>query len=269
MKGILKGIGFFLLYFILMMIFQSLSSIGFMGIAAAKGCRDEQQIVDFANKNLLGVTVISGILIVLVFFLIFKLRKSDINKEWKLRKADLNYYLLSVCVSFSYSLLFALLTYNASIENSLMIHDSVGYYSGIFPGFGIIMMIINLIVIAPVSEEVALRGIVFTRVEKTADPVIAIIVSSIFFGLMHLMAGGIILVAGSFIMGAVLGIVFYKTNSLLACFIAHAAANLPDFIFYGNPELTGGLTVLLEIVSCAVFILSFIFLIRKKPANSE
>ena len=64
MKGILKGIGFFLLYFILTMIFQSLSSIGFMSIAAAKGCNDEQQIVEFANKNLLGTTIISGILAV-------------------------------------------------------------------------------------------------------------------------------------------------------------------------------------------------------------
>ncbi|MDE6592316.1 MAG: CPBP family intramembrane metalloprotease [Oscillospiraceae bacterium] len=268
MKGILKGIGFFFLYFILMMIFQSLSSIGFMGIAAAKGCRDEQQIVDFANKNLLGVTVISGILIVLVFFLIFRIRKSDVKKEWKLRKTDRTYFLLSISVSFSYSLLFYLLTYNASIENSLMIHDSVGYYSGIFPGLGIIMMIINLIVIAPVSEEIALRGIVYTRIEKTANPITAIIVSSVFFGLIHLMAGGIILVAGSFIMGAVFGIVFYKTNSLLACFIAHAAANLPDFIFYGNPELPGGLMILLEILSCAVFIFGIIFLIRKKTANS-
>lgn len=267
MKGILKGIGFFLLYFILMMIFQSLSSVGFMGIAAAQGCRDEQQIVDFASKNLLGVTIISGILIVLVFFLIFKIRKSNIKKEWKLRKTNQTYLLLSISVSFSYSLLFSLLTYNVSIENSLMIHNSAEYYSNIFSGLGIIMMIINLIVIAPISEEIALRGIVYTRVETTANPITAMIVSSIIFGFMHLMAGGIILVAGSFIMGAMLGLVFYKTNSLYACFIAHAVANLPDFIFYGNPQLSSSLMVLLEIVSGMVFIFSIIFLIKKKPAN--
>lgn len=269
MKGILKGIGFFLLYFILMMIFQSLASVGFMGIAAANGCRDEQEIVEFANKNLLGVTIISGIMIALVFFLIFKIRKSDIKKEWKLQKTDSTCFLLSISVSFSYSFLFSLLTYNESIENSLMIHNSAEYYSDIFSGFGIIMMIINLIVIAPVSEEIALRGIVFTRIEKTTNPIIAIIVSSILFGLMHLMAGGIILVVGSFIMGGMLGFVFYKTNSLLACFIAHAVANLPDFIFYNNPQLSGSLIVILEIVSCVVFIFSFIFLLRKKPANSD
>lgn len=269
MKGILKGIGFFLLYFILTMIFQSLSSVGFMAIAAAKGCRDEQQIVEYANKNLLGVTIISGILIVLVFFLIFKIRKSNVKKEWKLHKTNLTYLLLSISLSFSYSLLFSLLTYNASIENSLMIHNSAEYYSSILSGFGIIMMIINLIVIAPLSEEIALRGIVFTRVEKTTNPIAAIIVSSIFFGLLHLMAGGIILVVGSFMMGAMLGLVFYKTNSLYACFIAHAVANLPDFIFYDHPQLSSKVMVLFEIVSCMVLIFSIIFLLRKNPATSD
>ncbi|MDE5859957.1 MAG: hypothetical protein K2H23_06180, partial [Oscillospiraceae bacterium] len=61
MKGILKGIGFFLLYLILMMTFQTLASVGFMGIAAAKGCRDEQLLIEIANNNILGATVISGI----------------------------------------------------------------------------------------------------------------------------------------------------------------------------------------------------------------
>ncbi len=262
MKGILKGIGFFLLYLSLMMIFQTLASVGFMGIAAAKGCRDEQLLIEFANNNILGATVISGIFITLVFFLIFKIRKADIKKEWKLKKLDRTLLILSVIASFSYSLLFALLTYDASFENSLMIHNSVEYYSSIFPCFGIIMMIINLIVIAPISEEIALRGIVFTRAEKT-NPIAAIVVSSLLFGLMHLTAGGVLLVLGAFIMGVMFSLIFYKTNSLPACFIAHAFANLPDFIFYTHPQMSGGLMIFLEILSGAVFILSVFLLLRK------
>lgn len=269
MKGICKGIGFFLLYFILMMVFQTISSIGFMGIAAAKGYREEQQIVEFANNNLLGVTIISGILIILVFFLIFKIRKSDIKKEWKLRKTNHTFFLLSISVSFSYSLLFSLLTYNDSIENSIMIHNSADYYSNILSGFGIVMMILNLIVIAPISEEIALRGIVFTRIETTTNPIAAMLISSILFGIMHLSAGGIILSVGAFIMGAVFGLVFYKTNSLFACFIAHAIANLPEFIFYNNPQLSSKSIILLEIVSGMAFILSIIFFLRKSTINSD
>lgn len=269
MKGILKGVGFFLLYLLFMMLFQTLASIGFMGIAAAKGYRDEQNIVAFTNNNLLGVTIISGILIVLAFFLIFKIRRSDIKKEWKLRKTDKTFFLLSICVSFSYSLLFSLLTYNDSIENSVMIRNSAEYYSDILSGFGIIMMIINLIVIAPISEEIALRGVVFTRIEKTAKPITAMLVSSILFGIMHLSAGGIVLSVGSFIMGAVFGLVFYKTNSLPACFAAHAVANLPDFIFYNRPDLSSTSIVVLEMISGLAFILCTILFISRSSKRSE
>lgn len=261
LKGILKGIGAFLGYLILMMIFQAVSSIGFMGIAALKGCRDKRLINEFANNNLLGITIISGILIALAF--LFKFRKADIKKEWKLRKPDRILLILSVIVAFSYSLLFFLLSYNASVENTLMIQKSAEYYSRVVPGLGIIMMIANLIVIAPISEEIALRGVVFTRIEAESSPITAVVVSSLLFGLMHLMAGGIILVIGAFIIGALLGLIFYKTNSLLACFIAHAFANLPDIFFYLYPELSEKNYIPWEIASGIVFLIGIAFLLKR------
>lgn len=264
MKGILKSIGFFLLYIIMTMLFQMLGSACLMGIAAAKGYKDEQFLIEFANNNILGITVISGVFTVLTFFLIFKIRKADIRKEWKLRKTDNILLILSVIVCFSYSLLFSLLTYETSFENSLMIYHSADYYSGIIPHFGVIMTALNLIVIAPIAEETVLRGIIFTRTETTAGPFAAIAVSSLLFGLMHLMAGGILLVLGAFLMGAVLGFVFYKTNSLPACFIAHAAANLPDLIFYPHPQISGGLTVVLEIIFAIIFAASVFLLFKRK-----
>lgn len=266
LKGILKGIGAFLGYLILMMIFQAVSSIGFMGIAAAKGCRDEHLINEFANNNLLGITIISGILIALAF--LFKFCKADIKKEWKLRKPDRILLMLSAAAAFSYSLMFFLLSYNASVENTLMIQKSAEYYSSVFPGLGIIMMVANLIVIAPISEEIALRGVVFTRIETESSPITAVVVSSLLFGLMHLMAGGIVLVMGGFIMGALLGLIFYKTNSLPACFIAHAIANLPDLIFYAHPELSSRALVLLEIISGMVFIFGIILLLGKRKDDN-
>lgn len=256
MKGIVKSIGFFLLYIVLMMAFQMLASMGFMGIAASKGYRDEQLILEYANNNILGTTVISGILILVVFYFIFKLRRADIKNEWKLHWPDKSLLILSVIASFSYSLLFALLTYDISFENSSMIHRSAEYYSSVLPYLGAIMTVINLIAIAPISEETVLRGIIYTRAEKTAGPIAAVAVSSLLFGLMHLMAGGVLLVLGSFAMGAMFGLIFYKTNSLPACFIAHAFANLPDFIFYTHPQMSGGFMVFLKVISGMVFVVS-------------
>lgn len=85
-------------------------------------------------------------------------------------------------------------------------------------------------IIAPISEEIVFRGIVYTRVEKTAKPIVAIIISAVLFGVIHFMAGGGILVVGAIVMGAVLSFAFYRYHSLPLCIIAHMVANVPDFI---------------------------------------
>lgn len=254
MKGIRKAIAYFVLYFGLTMISQMLLSIVFMAIGAANGLNDETLIMEFANNNILGMTVISGILTVLVLYLVFKLRKKQVKQEWRLNQFRVKNVVLSSMIAFSFSFLFALFTYNVSLENSLMISKSVGFYNEVVPLFGTVMMVVNLLVIAPIAEEIAFRGIVYTRVEKSTNATTAIIVSSILFGLVHLMAGGIVLVIGAVLMALVIGYIFYKFKSLWVCIIAHAVANLPDFILYNKPDISGGIFWELVIFFICLFI---------------
>lgn len=268
MKGVWKAIAYFVLYFGLTMILQMLLSIVFMAIGAANGLNDETLIMEFANNNILGMTVVSGILTVLVLYLVFKLRKKQVKQEWKLNHFKIKNAALASVIAFSFSFLFALCTYNTSMENSLMISKSVDFYNEIVPLFGTIMMVDNLLVIAPIAEEIALRGIVYTRVEKTTNAVTAIIVSTILFGLMHLMAGGIVLVIGASFMALVFGYIFYKFKSLWVCIIAHAVANLPDFILYNKPDISGGMFWGLVILFVCVFIVC-VFIIQKTTQNDK
>ncbi|MBQ7776443.1 MAG: CPBP family intramembrane metalloprotease [Lachnospiraceae bacterium] len=254
MKGIWKAIAYFVLYFGLTMILQVLLSIVFCAVGAANGLNDETLIMEFANNNILGMTVISGILTVLVLYLVFKLRKKQVKQEWKLNQFKAQNIVLTSVIAFSFSFLFALCTYNLSMENTLMISKSVGFYNELVPLFGTIMRVANLLVIAPIAEEIALRGIVYTRVEKTTNAVTAIIVSSVLFGLMHFMAGGIILVIGATLMGLVFGYIFYKFKSLWVCIIAHSVANLPDFILYNKLDISGGIFWGLVIFFACLFI---------------
>lgn len=268
MKGVWKAIAYFALYYGLTMIFQMLLSIVFMAIGATNGLNDETLIMEFANNNILGMTVISGILTILVLYLVFKLRKKQVKQEWKLNQFKVKNVVLASMIAFSFSFLFALCTYNISIENSLMISNSVSFYNEVFPMFGTIMMVVNLLVIAPIAEEIALRGIVYTRVEKTTNAGTAIIVSSILFGLMHFMAGGIILVIGATLMALVFGYVFHKFKSLWVCIIAHAVANLPDFILYNKPDISGGILWGLVIFFVCVFVAG-VFVIQKTTQNDK
>lgn len=64
-----------------------------------------------------------------------------------------------------------------------------------------------------------------------------LIISALLFGISHIMAGGVILLAGSLIVGIILGIIFVKTKSLLPAIIAHVFANLQDFILSLLPEI--------------------------------
>lgn len=269
MKGILKGIGFFALYFLLTMLFQLFSSMVFMAFGAAGGIRDENALMTFANNNLLGMTIFSGVLIIIVFFMIFRFRRADVKKEWKLCCFKIKDVVLPIIVAFSYSFIFALITYNIELENSVMIQNSAEYYSGVCSGLGLVLLITNLLFIAPISEEIALRGIVYTRVEKTTNPVVAIIVSSLLFGLMHIMAGGIVLVIGATLMGVVFGFIYYKTNSLLVCFIAHSIANLPDFILSNHSVISTRMLIILTIGFGVFFIIGIILMIKKSEAITK
>ena len=88
------------------------------------------------------------------------------KQEWKLNKSKTKNVVFASVIAFSFSFLFTLCTYNVSMENSLMISKSVGFYNGEIPLPGSVLMVANLLVIAPIKEEIAFRGIVYTRVEK-------------------------------------------------------------------------------------------------------
>ena len=269
MKGLLRGIGYFLLYMAFTIAIQVVLSIVIVQIAAGMGITGQTQIQDFVNKNILGMTIVSGMLTVLFLYFWFKIPKKDIRKEWKLNSFALR-DLIKVCLlSFSVSSVFSLLTLNVDIENSRLIAVSAQYYSSMVTYMGTILMVLNVLVIAPVAEELALRGIIYTRIEKELKPIVAIIVSAVLFGLMHFMAGGIILVAGAAIMGLVFGLLMYKYRSLWICIIAHICANLPDFIYSKERFASNGLKIGLVCVFSVTFLAVLIWILSEKGSEKR
>ena len=268
MKGLLRGIGYFLLYMVFTIVIQVALSFLIIQIAAGIGITGQAEIEDFANKNILGMTIVSGLLTVLFLYLWFKIPKKDIRKEWKLNSFAFRDIIKTCVLTFSLSSVFSLLTLNADIENSRLIASSAEYYSSMVPFLGTVLMILNLLVIAPIAEELALRGIVYTRIEKKSNHIVAIIVSAVLFGLMHFMAGGIILVAGTAIMGLVFGLLIYKYKSLWVCIIAHICANLPDFIYTKERMTSYGVKIGLICVFSVAFLAVLFWIFREKSANN-
>lgn len=97
-------------------------------------------------------------------------------------------------------------------------------------------LILLAVVLAPVFEEIIFRGIIMKGLlNKGLNPKPAIFISALAFGLVH---GNPWQLAGGFLLGSVLGLVYYKTKSLLLPILLHAFNNLISAIllFYNKTE---------------------------------
>jgi membrane protease YdiL (CAAX protease family) len=86
--------------------------------------------------------------------------------------------------------------------------------------------LLALVVLAPVGEETLFRGFLYVGIAASrAGPNVAIVVSSVAFALLHVQYDwyGVIGVAA---IGLYLGVVRYRTGSLLLTMLLHAVANL-------------------------------------------
>ena len=86
---------------------------------------------------------------------------------------------------------------------------------------------VALLMIAPIFEEIICRGIILEQLKKRYNAVIAIFVSSLIFGLIHMNFNQGI---NAFFIGAIFGMAYVKTNSLIPSILLHFANN---GIYYG------------------------------------
>ena len=228
-KGLAAAVGYFALYACMMLVLQSLFTVATMGVRFEMGTRNQGEFEAFAADNLLITVLLAVISVGIIFYFIF--RRRGIRREWRINPFTLRSLSLSVLVAFAYSTAFSLLSNLISQEENPLFR-SVDYYSGLFPGLGVVLLMLNIFIAAPAVEEIVMRGVVYTRIDNSCGKWAAIIVSSLMFGLMHIAAGGLVLAVGAILMGLIFALIFAKTNSLTVCIIAHAVANIPDFVIY-------------------------------------
>ena len=84
------------------------------------------------------------------------------------------------------------------------------------------IVLISVSVFAPFFEEWLCRGIILRGLLKKMKPVWAIVISALFFGLIH---GNLWQAIPAFIIGVILGYVYYKTGSLKLTMLMHCVNN--------------------------------------------
>jgi membrane protease YdiL (CAAX protease family) len=91
-----------------------------------------------------------------------------------------------------------------------------------------VVMIITAVICAPIFEEIIFRGIIQKGLmNKGVEPKMAIVFASVIFGAVH---GNPWQFVGAVLLGCVLGLVYYKTKSLLLPMLLHGFNNLCSLI---------------------------------------
>tara|TARA_B100000405_G_C16494303_1_gene341278 strand:- start:124 stop:534 length:411 start_codon:yes stop_codon:yes gene_type:complete len=98
--------------------------------------------------------------------------------------------------------------------------------------FTISLAIVNLVVLAPIMEEVVFRGYVLDSCRSFFQEREAVIMSSCLFGLMHFFYGpfGIVMIS---IGGALYAWIRLRTNSIIPAIICHSLWNGIQYITFG------------------------------------
>jgi membrane protease YdiL (CAAX protease family) len=89
-----------------------------------------------------------------------------------------------------------------------------------------------LVAVIPVAEEIFFRGFLLEKIESFAGQNIAIVTTSVLFGIAHMGYGKIFPVVMPMIMGLLLAYVVIRTKNLFAAIIAHVAFNVTVIIVY-------------------------------------
>lgn len=81
---------------------------------------------------------------------------------------------------------------------------------------------IHVCILAPVIEEILIRGFVLGSLQSTFGVFFALLVSALLFALLHF---NMVQTLSAFICGLILGVLYLKTGSILCCMIAHCVYN--------------------------------------------
>lgn len=87
--------------------------------------------------------------------------------------------------------------------------------------------LIQVCILAPIIEEMLMRGVVLRGLKNSYGTVTALLISATLFACLHF---NMVQTLSAFVCGIVLGLLYIKTSSIFCCMIAHGGYNLISYI---------------------------------------
>lgn len=189
------------------------------GVSATTSANYIEHINRVINTHTVLMNFIGAGVGLIIFGIIYK---RDKNNNKKIGIYELLYsYAIGLTAGTGISLLISILP----IDNIIGSYEST---SELLLNGKFIQLFIVLGIVVPLTEEVIYRGIIFNRIKKYLDANKAIIISSLLFGLFHLnLMQGLY----AFIIGLIMGYMYYKFENIWAPIVLHMAINQLTVIF--------------------------------------
>lgn len=205
-------IGEFLINYIFVAIFNSnekgsLNNSEFLKYI--KTIEYQDKLNNYINSNALLITIITAIILIPIFYKIFKKYKKE-------NSFNLKGTILPISLGITISLI-----YNITIFNlNNLFHFTSNYEISSIP---IIVQIICSGIIGPILEELVFRGIVYNKLKEFNKPMTSIILTSIIFGIIH---SDIINAIYGFGVSFILIYLYEKYKTLKAPILMHMSLNI-------------------------------------------
>ncbi len=156
--------------------------------------------------------------------IVLKIKKIDIRKRCRIVSVPAKQYILPCLTAFLMSFVTELL------RSLLPISKSNYFVTEAVAEAPIALMILSVLIIAPITEEFVFRGLILNKLLNSFGLTVSVAVSTCLFSLVHLMTGDPLTAVSAVFTGAIFGVCFAKTGSLLPAVAAHIFANLAGFI---------------------------------------
>lgn len=269
--ALLKCLGFYGCFFSIQMtvsvIYEMIVMFNTSGIFSMGGM-DMDAFYEEYSRFAPEVSILTAALVILAYFLFFKIIKKSFVKEIKLRpiKAGAvgSSFTFGICahliIAISLTILYSFLPELSELSNS----ES---YELMYKNSNPITEFISISVVTGILEEVVFRGLIYNTLKKAAGVKIAVFLSAVIFGAAHMNIEQFFYTS---LLGALMAMVYEKYGTIIAPIIIHATFNGANYLLEYLDFKYFAPYIVLNIAAVAVFIIvfAFVFFTKKEPAHT-
>lgn len=233
----------------------------FMAFSNSGKVIQENALESYMSHSLYFIAGAAIITIPLLYLLLQGRRKKEGMPQWNKESKKSLWVLLvimSVCMCISFN---TLISYSGieRLSNSYQ-ETAEALYSG-----GFVLELVVVGILAPISEELIFRGMIFETLYRYTRPVIAAVISALMFAVYH---GNLVQGVYAFCIGCILAYFCKRYGTLLAPILAHITANvisvcITEIDLIGNIFENSIICIVLTITTTLIWIGGTTYLMKK------